>query len=67
MTIYVLSYSDGYYPEDDCILGVYTSEEKALSARNQIVSTYSEPFYKANKMYYKITEHLVDGEPNWYF
>lgn len=67
MNLYILSYSDGHYPEDDCILGVYDSEEKAKEAREKIVSEFPAKYYKARRWSYKIIEHTLNGEPTWYF
>lgn len=62
MKVYIAKYEDSMYPEDNRIIGVFTSEASAERAIDAEVNfDYVSEFNKhlSNRFYYTIEEHEV--------
>lgn len=62
MKVYIAKYEDSMYPEDNRIIGVFTSEASAERAIDAEVNfDYVSEFNKrlGNRLYYSIVEHEV--------
>lgn len=65
--IYILTYSDGMYPEDNCIIGVYDTEEFACEIRDNELKYYSKypDMNKAKKWNYSIAPFEITRKEDY--
>lgn len=57
LQVYILSYSDGMYPEDNEIIGIYTDLKTAESIRDERIKDYSHTEMNKGKAWnYSITQ-----------
>jgi hypothetical protein len=66
MDIFIASFKSAMYPEDDCILGAYTTEEKAERAIERAMANDASSYpkhplrYQQKRYYYDIKEMTLD-------
>lgn len=60
--LYILSYSDPYYREDDRTIGIFTSEDEAKSHRDSYRASFAGHLNMSKEHNYDISEYPVYGD-----